>query len=548
MNQPKYVESECNQLAHLFNGELILVVSATDIETTEIHKKIKPLNGFEQIVQIFAGELTYYFGMLGNYNIAHVQCSMGSLSRSSSTMTISAALQELKSKVVIMIGIAFGVDETKQKIGDVLVSESIVPYNIKRIGKDSSNQRGKETQSSKILLNRFYNLKTTWEYLLPNNQKAELIPTPMLSGEELIDNLKHRNKLVQEFPNSRGGEMEGAGLCAACDSKADWIIVKGICDFANGEKGVNKKENQTVAINAALDACLAIFNSNSAFSALNISPVNKLQPDSPPIETNINEVLFDIYDLAKEKFYIKRNVDTIFNQTLTQYGIWLYGPSGCGKSNLIIRNLQLENKTFIQVNLAASIGLDIETFFREILYEITANIKDTSFQIQPKSFSECTNALLNMLQSNFKGKELIIFIEEIPISTDNDYKDFCGKLFSLIILKNSKSGLDKIKFVLSSINNPLGHLQEIQQKVHQQLNFFGLSFWSEEEITSLVKIIENEFKIQMTDGLRNELIEISKGSPRFIKKFFRSVYTLKTKDAHTLQFLLKETQRELNHY
>ncbi|MFM7591467.1 MAG: hypothetical protein ACKO85_06690, partial [Isosphaeraceae bacterium] len=50
-----------------------------------------------------------------------------------------------------------------------------------------------------------------------------------------------------------GGEMEGAGLyVSAAEHKVDWILIKAICDWADGYKPVNKEERQkTAAINAA---------------------------------------------------------------------------------------------------------------------------------------------------------------------------------------------------------------------------------------------------------------------------------------------------------
>lgn len=48
--------------------------------------------------------------------------------------------------------------------------------------------------------------------------------------------------------------MEGAGLYVSCNEhKVDWIIVKSICDFADGNKGENKAERQELAAkNAAV--------------------------------------------------------------------------------------------------------------------------------------------------------------------------------------------------------------------------------------------------------------------------------------------------------
>lgn len=544
----QYIEVDCKELKHLYSGELILLVTATDLETEATHKLIKPLPPYDKIVMVYEGDLTLYFGLFGNFKVAHVQCAMGSMSRDSSIMTVSSAIKNLNSKIVIMVGIAFGVDDKKQNIGDVLISESVIPYNSKRVGKEDTIQRGIEAPSSKILLNRFKNIKTIWEYILPNEVKAQLITTRLLSGEELVDNLERRTELIIANPDSKGGEMEGAGVFAACDGKADWILVKGICDFADGEKGKDKSQKQLIAINSALSVCSEIFNSSSVFNELKVFPSNDKEYKDLKRDLNINEVLFDIYDPEKEAFYIERADDSIFCQTINQLGVWIYGPTGSGKSNLIIRNLIKEQRSFIQVSLASCIGLDIESFFKEILYEIASKVNGVESQIQPKNFSECIKALLGLLDQHYKNKELIIFVEEIPIDSEENYKEFSGKIFSLLISKNFTTGLDKIRFVLSSINNPVNYIKVFQQKVHQQLHFMNLQYWSVQDINALIELIEKELNFELPKEIKEELSTNSKGSPRFIKKFFRSVYTINRTDTKTLQFIIAETKRELSQF
>lgn len=545
MSKQNYIEIECEKIKHFLNEELILLVTATDLETAYTHTNLKPLDGYNNIIQVFEGNQTYYFGMFGLYRVAHVQCAMGSISRASSIMTVSTALGKLKSKIVIMIGIAFGIDETSQKIGDVFVAESVIPYNNKRVGKDKDISRGIETQSSQILLNRFKNIKN-WEHTTIEGNKSDLIFTRLLSGEELVDNLEHRNSLVAQYPDSKGGEMEGAGVYSACGNKIDCILVKGICDFADGEKGKNKKQNQEIAITAALNLCSILFDSETVFKELNILPFANNLTESISANKNINEVLFDFYDNTNEPYYIERESDIIFNQVLNQYGIWVFGPSGCGKSNLIIRNLIKTQKEFIQVDLGSCIGQDVESFFKEILFDISFKVGGIHSQYQPTNFSECSRELISLLNKYFENKELIIFIEEIPITSEKDQKEFAEKIFSIIISKNFQIGLRNIKFVLSSIENPSIKIPLVQQKIHQQVSFIQLKYWDDEILDKLVDMILSEFKFNLKTDFKKELISSAKGSPRFIKKFFRSIYTLNKTDDKTLRMILKETERDLS--
>jgi nucleoside phosphorylase len=101
-----------------------------------------------------------------------------------------------------------------------------------------SNNSGAER-----LLDRFRSGDNDWQYA----------PTHfglVLSGEKLVDDLTFREWLLKIEPEAIGGEMEGAGLYAAArNAKVDWILVKAICDWADGTK--NDDAQQLAARNAA---------------------------------------------------------------------------------------------------------------------------------------------------------------------------------------------------------------------------------------------------------------------------------------------------------
>lgn len=74
----------------------------------------------------------------------------------------------------------------------------------------------------------------------------------MLSGPVLLDNIHFRDALLKQFTEAKGGEMEGNGLYAvAVEKKVDWIIVKAICDYADGNKHENKAKRQKLAAERA---------------------------------------------------------------------------------------------------------------------------------------------------------------------------------------------------------------------------------------------------------------------------------------------------------
>ncbi len=75
----------------------------------------------------------------------------------------------------------------------------------------------------------------------------------------MIDNLERRNELIQIEPEAIGGEMEASGLHSIADrEKIDWIVVKAICDWADGNKAKNKDPNQELAAKNAAEFLLFV--------------------------------------------------------------------------------------------------------------------------------------------------------------------------------------------------------------------------------------------------------------------------------------------------
>lgn len=271
-----YIEKAFREIEPYSNQGLALIVTATDTETSALHQKMTPLPNEEGLVEVKKDNATYFLGKLGNFAIANVECgTMGSTSSMGSILTVSNAINALHPKFALMVGIAFGIDSAKQNIGDVLVSDHILPYEIKRVGNDKIVWRGSKPEASNTLRNNFKNLRG-WGYTLPNGEEATLELCDILSGEKLIDNLNLRDQLVEEFQTAKGGEMEGAGLYAACQDKdVAWILIKSICDFADGNKGSGKKEKQALAIETALDACLHVFNKKHVFEGLGLEALQE---------------------------------------------------------------------------------------------------------------------------------------------------------------------------------------------------------------------------------------------------------------------------------
>ena len=81
---------------------------------------------------------TYYMGLFGNYSVAYIHIEEQGPTNPAAIPLVGELVRELNPIAVVMVGIAFGADESKQKIGDVLVSDKILPYDSQKVLKDKT--------------------------------------------------------------------------------------------------------------------------------------------------------------------------------------------------------------------------------------------------------------------------------------------------------------------------------------------------------------------------------------------------------------------------
>ena len=197
------------------------------------------------------GDRTYQdLGVVNGARVWLVLSGMGAGGPEGAQQAVSKAIAAIRPAAVVMVGIAFGLDPERQALGDILVAENLRLYEPQRVGtaggKPSLVPRGDRPHASPWLLNAFRTADLHW-------QGARVRFGCVLTGEKLVDNLDLRAQLRALEPEALGGEMEGAGLYVACqDAKVDWLLVKAICDWADGEKEVDRDvRQQRAAENAA---------------------------------------------------------------------------------------------------------------------------------------------------------------------------------------------------------------------------------------------------------------------------------------------------------
>lgn len=221
-----------------------LIMTAVAVEVRAARRRLTPLPGFSRVLRVAWEESTYYIGQIGKYSCAVAMSDAGSVGRSGAVLTLYDAVARLRPSFALAVGIAFGRDATTQRIGDVLISTLVIPYENERVQAAGSIPRAPHPEAGMVLLNRLRTLES--EDVLTVKMRFG----PLLSGEKLVDDSAFKADLLAKHPTAIGGEMEAAGIyAAAARSRLEWVVIKSICDWGDGSK--SDDHQKTAAENAS---------------------------------------------------------------------------------------------------------------------------------------------------------------------------------------------------------------------------------------------------------------------------------------------------------
>src|SRR5437762_3451165 len=170
----------------------VLLVTVTAVETMAVRRV------FPVVQRHFIGNRTYYdLGEVGGVKVFLVRSEMGAGGQGGAMLTIQKGIDELSPSAIIMVGIAFGVDPKKQLIGDILVSQQILDYEVQRVGSGPDQElkiisKGDKAAASLRLLNRFRDGEMEWQEA---KQPAVVRFGLILAGAKLVDNQDFREQL-----------------------------------------------------------------------------------------------------------------------------------------------------------------------------------------------------------------------------------------------------------------------------------------------------------------------------------------------------------------
>jgi nucleoside phosphorylase len=241
---PRIEDASWDEVAQLLPVDA-LIMTAVKVEWQAAITLMTAPPGFADVLRAPFRESTYYFGRIGSYTCALVMSDAGSDGRQGAALTLHDATARLTPSFAVAVGIAFGGEngKNKQRLGDVLISTIVIPYDSERVQPAGDIPRAPHPEAGLVLLNRLRALDAE------DGVDAVMRFGPLLSGAKLVDDSGFKAELLKKHPTAIGGEMEAVGMyAAAARNRLEWVVIKAICDWADGKK--DKKHQKRAAMNA----------------------------------------------------------------------------------------------------------------------------------------------------------------------------------------------------------------------------------------------------------------------------------------------------------
>jgi len=295
--------------------------------------------------------------------------------------------------------------------------------------------------------------------------------------------------------------------------------------------GIFYEETEKVSIVGILTELKAQDGAYNSVRAVHIRVFDKLITSNglPSLfEDYFGEIITDYsfsftnYNCELEKHYLVRNIDDFFNSAIqSPKNIWINGEPGVGKTLLINRNLKRYQQIFIPIDLTTSPKDNIDEYFQIINTEII-NQKDIEKPIENGNIYD--RIALN-LEKITNTELLIITVDEVPIKSNEIFTDFLSGFIKISEkFSNTTKGHNQIKWIVSTRINPESYIKGLNdclidtQKAVKHFIFKKLELWSNDELNSLIDLLEKNLNFCVSSNTKQKMIEISNGIPNTIKR------------------------------
>ncbi len=242
------------------------------------YRKLSPVKNDIRIY--FQAELPVIFpgGEAGAYRV--IVMPLLGMGRVQAAAATKDAIARWHPRYVVLAGIAGGLAAQGINIGDILIADQIVDYELQKVTPQGAQVRWEVHRADPRLLNACRNfIGESWQELVqlerPDQGKLQRHTGPIASGDKVIAFGDVLERYREIWPKLIGVEMEAAGVAAATFQSPDppgFFVVRCVSDLADEHKdSVDVKKWRAYACDAAASFAIALLKSG---------PVNLSTADS----------------------------------------------------------------------------------------------------------------------------------------------------------------------------------------------------------------------------------------------------------------------------
>ncbi|MES0338102.1 MAG: hypothetical protein SFH39_17300 [Candidatus Magnetobacterium sp. LHC-1] len=205
----------------------------------ELNAILEKTEGWQPVESIFNSIRTYYQYRTKNGLNIIATCAIG-MGHVDAALVTADILYQWQPKKILLIGIAGGAGKDVN-IGDVVVSDQVVDYELGKITTDGTSAHWKGYDVDAFLLNRLRGYRSSeWKLtLISDNFVPKVLFGVVLSGNKVVADEKKVTEFLGVWNKLVAIEMESAGVCKAISqnfSKPGFIMIKGVSDKADSKK------------------------------------------------------------------------------------------------------------------------------------------------------------------------------------------------------------------------------------------------------------------------------------------------------------------------
>lgn len=257
-----------------------------------------------------------------------------------------------------------------------------------------------------------------------------------------------------------------------------------------------------------------------------------------PKDVNPQIVLFNNYSTKSEIYYLERNIDSQFINSLNLNNLWVFGNSGFGKTALLNRNLTKNDIEYCYCDLSP---ISIKNS-NDVLEEILCRIED-KFDVERNNSEKNIIKQITQILCNVGAKKITIVIDELSVNENSILRDIANDLLNLVTHFCNKSEQEDMKFVVSTISNPKDIIEN-KSKATEHFQYLNCDDWSN-DIDKLFEILNVSLDLNFSVEIKSKILTASQNSPRILKSIFRKILSMTDLSNETIEKAIKITTSEL---